>query len=255
MSTKSLTLMRKSELFQLAKKFDQNISYRRSTKAMFINIITNRRPMSNQSMVFDDIVKPCNECNYTEDYVQNLLDQVELWKKIAKEKEIEANKWRDKYIENILKNNEKVVEKPMIQPMIQPMTTIDKPMTTIDKPVEVVKKLEEKPKIVEVQKVPKPFDLLEKIDKNNSDLRLPDIIKQNSLIDHVNTMTMKEIEEFGFKSRKDYFDNKKQKITINNMFSNQVDGARKKLKNVKKCDKKKKKKPMNFLDELKMKRK
>ncbi len=200
-----LKKMRKTQLYVLAKNINSMVPYSKSTKNHLIDIIINNKTEINN-------IKPnnVNDTNYTPEYIENLLNQIEYFKK-------DSEMWRNKYI-NLLSNNNfqyNNINNSNINNInnnnnsnIQ--TKIECIQTKTD-----YKKTENRNNI----EVKKKKSLWDKIDKPINDKRPMNIkIKENSLIDFINTMTRKDIEDMGFKSREEYYNNqlslKKNKINI-----------------------------------------
>lgn len=214
----SLTRLPKYELFNLVKKINPNIPYRKTTKKTFIEIIENDKKKNSDKIYNDQPIDYNDEYDYPEKYIQYLLnDIVELKNQILLERK-ETEKWRNKYIdqlENKCNQTQYSVKNPiencspdMINKMEKFMNNFDNVQSQINSvknPIEKIEKVIEK---VSENKIEKPFDLIPKIDKKTSKLNISEIIKQNSLIDFINSLTKDKIEDFGHKTRRSYFENR-----------------------------------------------
>lgn len=222
--TTNLSKMLKSELYRLAKQIDPTVPYRRSTKQQFIDIIENNPIKFNKS-----IKEPSNDtCNYTEDYIQYIINENKELKKQLEMERKETEKWRNKYIEH-LENNLKSITNPLPIPIKNPPIIVEKP---IEKPIEIQPIIVEKPIEKPIEKtIEKPFDLISKIDKKYSKLSISEIIKQNSLIEYVNSLSQKDILDFGHKTRREFFNSR---ITQMNKEKKSIFGANLSKKRLKK---------------------
>lgn len=196
----NLKTMRKQKLYSLAKKINPLIPYSKSTKRQLIDVIIN-----NKTDINDVIPNSSCDINYTPEYIENLIEQIDYHRK-------ESEKWRDLYIELLINNKTNINQ---ISPnMIQLFNKID------NKSIIDCTQTTYRNKQTEKKEKPKgPWDFIKKKDNDKRSIGIR--IKENSLIDHINNISRKEIEEMGFKSREEYFFNqlslKKVKININSV--------------------------------------
>jgi hypothetical protein len=186
--------MRKPQLYSLAKKINNLMPYSKSTKMQFIDVIIN-----NKTDISDIIPNNVNDNNYTPEYIENLKEQIEYHKK-------EAEKWKNMFLEKI-KNIQ--TNTAYTQPVYRKKQTI----------TECLQDTNHKSPHIEKKKPKNAWDTIYK--KQNDKRSLSIRIKENSLIDHINQLPRKDIENMGFKSRKKYFLNqlslKKKKIDISSV--------------------------------------
>lgn len=205
------------QLYNLARKCNPKITMKGMTKKNYIKIIS-------ENNKFDAISKRFAIPNKRKgsEYKEDLKKQIEYWKEQAIKEREECEKWKLKYIE--LLENKSIMKKEneeKIEKKIEP------------EKIKIVIKTEEKKTII--NKSSNPFELLKKIDKKKSDKTLSDIIKENSLIDHINNMNEDEIKGFGYESRMSYFKSKLKDISKKKLI---IDGTVNKRKQLKKVSKK-----------------
>lgn len=232
--------MRKNELYQIAKKYDVTISYRRTSKQKFIEIIMNHTNNIDDIKVHQ---QPIEDNNYTEDYIQDLKNQIEYWKNQANSERIESNKWRDKYYEQLernqnslpiitqlLPNQPKNEYNDILNQMKQMMSTMSMIEQPKSNPLQI--KVNEEP--IEQPKVDNgPFAQIPKLDKKSSGKSIGEVIKINSLIEHTNKLSQKDIEDMKFKTRKEYYENQLKIMENDQKIMNNAENQKSKLKPIK----------------------
>lgn len=189
--------MSKNELYQIAKTIDGSIPYSKSTKKVLLEFISEN--MNKLDTVPDTISSNCVMVsdNYTAEYIENLLSQIEFHKK-------QAEKWQNLYISALIEHNT-LGTVPNHQ---KPQQTFTNPVH-ISKPVEILLKTEP---IKSPIKPSKPFDNLDESVHILNDTPTSQKIKEKSLLMAINMLTEKEIRDFGFDSRLKIYESRKKDI-------------------------------------------
>lgn len=198
----NLKQLKKTELYRIAKKYDQTIPYSKTTKTAFISLILDHIKDNNDVSLngflpetdrnyqnSGRILEVCE--NFNPEYIENLKEQVNYWKD-------KCNDWQEKYINIIM------VEKIQNQPIKNRIK-----ISSIHKEIKKIKtetirilpeKIQKKPEIKKTK--------WSNLDKTE-DIKLPKSqkIKENSLKQYINSTSKIEIEKMGFNSRSEYYEN------------------------------------------------
>lgn len=206
---KKLKNLKKTTLYEMSKKIDPYVGYSSNTKKKLIELIMSSPiPIQIPSALNE---KPIENDLYTREFIDNLKNQISFWKE-------NSVMWQTKYIESISQN--KIHENGLRK--------------TTKNITETEKKFSVKTEVIETG----PFSLIPKIENDDDNRPFSQRIKENSILEYVNTVSQKEIEKQGFKTRKDFY-------------LCQIKKMKKESNLVSAISSKKKLKKTSFLDEIK----